>query len=273
MLTRHIFVLLIIVTSTRTEATDNNIMWQFDFSRAEYSSDLECIGVLQHFRFFDLPESEFADVFQKLESADKKIMPYLGNNIVQASSSCVLDDVATGIVSKYANNDLVYGWHIVDEPEGDNMSGACQLQLYDEVKKIDPNTPVVVSTNTSRSSGFRGHLNVDAFDILTFHRYVNPSIDRAQIRQQQEIEKLELADKKLVVTLRAFNSPKVRRVDMMAQDMDDQLRHYLTTQPTVDGFGFYGWKLAPNTGISQNETLADGYKAAVTELDRLDWCG
>ena len=140
-------------TSTLSSANTNNIMWQFDFGRKEYSSEMQCFGVLQHFRFLDLPENEFSEVFDKLKSANKKVMPYLGKNIVQESSNCFLDEFARNAVEKYSGNNLVYGWHVIDEPEGRNISAACQLQLYNEVKGIDPYTPIVVSTNSSRSEG------------------------------------------------------------------------------------------------------------------------
>lgn len=247
-------------------------MWQFDFDREEYSSELQCVGVLQHFQFLNHPESELSEVFDKLKIADKKALPYLGNNIIREPSSCFLDKIARRAVEKYSNNSSIYGWHIVDEPEGRNISAACQLQLYSEIKGIDPHTPVVVSTNSSRSEAFEHYLDVNAFDILTFHRYVNPVIDKAQVRQQREIGKLDLTGKKLLVTLRAFNSPKPRRVDITAKNITDQLEHYLTTPPELDGVGFYGWQLAPNTGISQSDVLSEGYEALTVGLIEAGMC-
>lgn len=267
-----VFLYLSTAAVLEVSALENNVMWQFDFDRTEYSTDLHCIGALQGFRLLELEEDKLEIIFDKSASSGKKVLPYLGNHIVKTSGTCKLDESASQFIARYSNSGLIHSWHMIDEPEGREITASCQEQLYSEIKRIDRKTPISISTNTSRSVGFEQYLSRNSFDILMFHRYVNPSIARAQIRQLEEIKKLNLLNKKLIVTLRAFNSPKPRRIDMKLSDIVRQLTFYDSATVELDGIGFYGWKLSPNSGISQQELLKEEYSRSVNLLEKMERC-
>lgn len=184
------------------------------------------------------------------------VVPYLGKFIEGRDAGCALSAAGEDFVRARATAPALLAWHTVDEPANHGISKSCQRRIYERVKAIDPGHPVLVSVNFTKQREYDEYFDEGAFDILDLHRYPNPEVGPAQQRLLSTFRRNRSRDYRVIVTLRAFDAPaKVRRLDMRQGSLFEQYRYFFGADRVGQDVGFYGWRLAPNRGISQVEWL------------------
>ena len=132
------------------------------------------------------------------------------------------------LLKQLSAHSAIYAWHTFDEPYlHKNATAACQRDIYDELKELTPNIPVMISYNNSRSIYYWKNFTPDAADIVDFHRYSNPYPGKQQTALLELAKKnFNLADKTVIVTIRAFNSPDDSRVPMTSDSLVKSYEHF-----------------------------------------------
>jgi hypothetical protein len=235
------------------------MMWQV--TGPNYAADFRALANLgvNTVQSFPLARQDSTYVSGYLAAADTAgvgVIPFLGRD--GKGAACTLSSAGEAFVRRYASHRAIVAWHSIDEPAGHDISKECQRKVYLQVKALDASRPVMVSTNFTRQQDYDRYFAEDAFDVLELHRYVNPDVSAAQ-RTLLERFRQNRGRKNYptIVTLRAFNAPhKSSRRDMRAGGLQQQFSFFFETEYKVDDhIGFYGWRLAPNEGISQMEWL------------------
>jgi len=259
------FLALVALTGNPLSATARTLpdrivmMWQV--TGPSYAADFRTLATLgiNTVQSFPLARQDSAYMSGYLEAADKAglgVIPFLGRD--GEGEACRLSSAGEGFVRRYASHRAIVAWHSIDEPAGHDISKACQRKVYLQVKALDASRPVMVSINFTRQQDYDRYFAEDAFDVLELHRYVNPDVSAAQ-RTLLERFRQNRGGKNYptIVTLRAFNAPhKSSRRDMRAGGLQQQFAFFFETEYKVDDHvGFYGWRLAPNEGISQIDWL------------------
>jgi hypothetical protein len=245
------------------------LMWQV--TGDGFATDLPAlqrlgINAVQSFGLSRKPAAFVDGYLRAAEAAGLVVIPYVGINLQSAREQCELTQEGADFVRRYASNPVIAAWHSADEPSNHGVSKACQARLYQKLKELDPTRPIMVSTNFTKQSEYDAYFAENGFDILDLHRYVNPSIARAQRNLVTLFRKNQTRSYPVIVTLRAFNAPqRVRRVDMRKGDLIAQYRFFFEDERLGGNIGFYGWELAPNKGISQIPALRSEFEQLMRE--------
>jgi hypothetical protein len=235
------------------------MMWQV--TGREYAEDFRelrklGVNVAQSFPLAGMDAAYVDGYFKAAASAGIGVVPFLGNFIEGSDRSCALSAAGADFVRAHAGEPALLAWQTVDEPTNHQITKACQLKLYQQVKSLDASHPVLVSINFTKQPEYDGYFEERAFDILDLHRYVNPDVGPAQQRLVDLFRQNRKRDYRVIVTLRGFEAPaKERRRTMQTGTLDSQYRYFFESNRIGDDIGFYGWRLAPNLGISQLDWL------------------
>jgi hypothetical protein len=236
------------------------LMWQVtgkDY--AESFRELKQMGVnaAQSFALADADPAYVNGYFEAAEANGIGVVAFIGKFIQKTDGACGLSEAGQAFVRAHASKPALLAWHTVDEPVNDGFTKDCQRRVYKQVKSIDPRHAVMVSVNFTKQQEYDQYFDEGAFDILDLHRYVNPDVGPAQQRLVDAFrQNRKRRDYRVIVTLRAFESPgKMRRQYMRSRTLEDQYRYFFEANPISKDIGFYGWRLAPNLGISQIDWL------------------
>ncbi len=231
------------------------MMWQV--TGKDYAGDfgqLKAAGVnvAQSFSLARMQPEYVEGYFRAAAGAGIGIVAFIGNFVEGSDAGCGLSAAGQAFVKAHAAEPALLAWHTVDEPARDGITKACQRRLYEQVKSLDPAHRVMVSVNFTRQPEYDQYFDEQAFDLLDLHRYPNPAVGPAQQRLIDLFRRNRTRDYRVIVTLRAFDAPgKARRENMRGGDLADQYAYFFKTNRITDDIGFYGWRLAPNLGISQ----------------------
>jgi hypothetical protein len=242
------------------------MMWQV--TGKDYAGDFSAlkaagVNVAQSFALARMDPGYVDGYLEAAAAAGIGVVAFIGNFIQGNDASCALSPAGQDFVRSRAASPALLAWHTVDEPVNDNITKECQRRIYGQVKSLDPRHAVMVSINFTKQSEYDAYFDEAAFDIVDLHRYPNPDIGPAQQRLIDTFRANRTRNYRVIVTLRAFDAPqKARRVNMRTGNLDSQYEYFFRTNHVTDDIGFYGWRLAPNLGISQ----IDGLKS---EFDRL----
>lgn len=235
------------------------MMWQVTGKNYEADfRELKALGV-NTVQSFALAGEDPAYVDGYLKAADAAglgVVAALRNFIEGEGQACQLSSAGVEFVRSHAAAPALLAWHTVDEPVNHNVARECQRSLYEQVKKLDPAHLVMVSINNTKQQEYDEYFAEDAFDILDLHRYPNPDIGPAQERLLSTFKQNRHRKYRVIVTLRAFEAPsKVRRLNMRQGTLLQQYSFFFGPDRVGEDIGFYGWRLAPNLGISQIDWL------------------
>lgn len=239
------------------------MMWQV--TGRDYAGDfreLQQLGVnvAQSFALADMDPAYVDGYFEAAAQAGIGVVPFIGKFVEGQGDDCALSAAGEAFVRAHAGEPALLAWHTVDEPTNHGITKACQLRLYRQVKAIDPDHLVFVSISYTKQPEYDGFFEERAFDFLDLHRYVNPDVGPAQERLIDLFRRNRTRDYRVIVTLRAFDAPaKERRQAMQPGTLFEQYKYFFATNRLGDDIGFYGWRLAPNLGISQIDWLKDEF--------------
>ena len=264
------------INASEYKKNNYNMLWQVELddllNEEIYWTD--CISLIQSWKFINYSEEVIEKYFYYAKLHNLKIIVYIGNNIVHDKNSCKINKKAEKFIKKYINNNRIYAWHIFDEPKEDDINIECQVDIYNYVKEIDPGTKIFLSTNISRKKDIKKYFNLKSFDFLDVHKYVNPDFGDKQIKQLKLVDKYLENKKPLIVTLRAFNKrpPNFKRKEMIDNSILNQIEGYTKIGVDIDGFGFYGWNLIRNEGITKNNMIEEQFKKALEYMRDRKMC-
>lgn len=235
------------------------MMWQV--TGRDYAGDFDelkrmGVNVAQSFALAGMDPAYIAGYFRAAGAAGIGVVPFLGSFVTGSGDDCALSAAGEDFVRAHAKEPALLAWHSVDEPVNHGITKSCQLRLYRQLKGIDPDHPVLVSINFTKQSEYDGYFEERAFDLLDLHRYVNPDVGPAQERLIDVFRQNRTRNYRVIVTLRGFDAPaKERRQAMRSGSLDSQYAYFFGKNRVGDDVGFYGWRLAPNLGISQIDWL------------------
>ncbi|MEW6221016.1 MAG: hypothetical protein AB1634_16000, partial [Thermodesulfobacteriota bacterium] len=118
---------------------------------------------------------------------------------------------------------------------------------------LDPERPVMLSTNCVTREEFAAFFTEGAFDILEMHAYVNPQVGDRQRQQIASFLAVRRGRYPLIVSLRAFEGAGWQ--PLPPGSLAAQREFYRQQQDLTENLGFYGWDLSPNRGLRQVERL------------------
>jgi len=235
------------------------MMWQV--TGRDYASDFREIKSMgaNTVQSFALAGEDPAYVDGYLKAADEAglgVVAFVGKFIDGQDDSCALSPAGADFVRSHAGAPALLAWHTVDEPTNHQITKACQRRIYDQMKAIDPKHPVLVSINFTKQQEYDGYFDERAFDILDLHKYPNPDVGPAQERLLSTFKQNRHRKYRVIVTLRAFDSPgKATRASMREGTLFQQYEYFFGRDKVGNDIGFYGWRLAPNRGIAQIDWL------------------
>jgi hypothetical protein len=235
------------------------MMWQV--TGRDYTGDFRQlkqmgVNVAQSFALAGMDPAYVDGYFKAAEAAGIGVVAFVGGLVEGSDAGCALSAAGESFVRTHTAAPALLAWHTVDEPVNHRITRACQRRLYERVKSLDPRHPVLVSINFTKQREYDEYFEERAFDILDLHRYVNPDVGPAQQRLIDLFRQNRNREYRVIVTLRAFDAPqKVRRQSMPSGTLDSQYEYFFKTNRIGDDIGFYGWRLAPNLGISQIDWL------------------
>lgn len=235
------------------------MMWQV--TGPDYRDDfarLAMLGVntIQSFPLARMDSDYVRGYLDEANRAGLGVVPYLGAFIEGQGSDCRLSSRGTDFIRRYAGHPALSFWHSVDEPADHQIDRQCQLAIYAQIKALDAAHPVMVSINFTRPQQYQQYFAEGAFDLIDLHKYVNPDLGVAQYALLELFRRNKTRDYRTIVTLRAFNSPtRPRREDMQPGSLTAQYDFFMGRRAVGQDVGFYGWRLAPNKGISQIDWL------------------
>ena len=266
-----VFFLVSVVKSV--ESAPITLMWQVHpYSDIEELAELNAMGVtlVQSFSFFQSTQSQI-DSF--LSIADQKgvgVIPFVGVFIDFGNDRCKLSEVGKDILKKLSRYDAIYAWHTFDEPFFDkNATASCQLQVYEELKNLTPNIPVMISYNNSNRIHYLRNFTADAVDIVDLHKYSNPYPGKKQGELLNIAKsKFDFSQKTLIVTLRAFNSFGNSHEPVTDDSMLAEYKYLFGENSLTNNMGFYGWHLSPNIGIKKLPHVRRQFEAIMKERMR-----
>jgi hypothetical protein len=229
------------------------MMWQVtgDSAPAEMSGLAELgINTIQSFGLKNASPEYVSRYLNAAKESNLRVIPTLGSE--GRGSSCKLSKEGEDFLRRYAAHPAIAAWHGVDEPANGEISRTCQRAIYSRIKALDGKRPVMVSINFTSQGHYDEYFAEDAFDILDLHRYVNPAIAGAQANLLERFKKNKTREYPVIVTLRAFNAPEgLRRRDISPGSLRAQYKFFFEQHRVSANIGFYGWRLAPNQGITQ----------------------
>jgi hypothetical protein len=235
------------------------MMWQV--TGRDYAGDFRQlrqmgVNVAQSFALAGMEPAYVEGYFEAAEAAGIGVVAFIGNFVEGKDAGCALSAAGEDFVRAHAAAPALLAWHTVDEPVNHQVTKSCQRRLYEQVKSLDPRHPVLVSINFTKQREYDEYFEERAFDILDLHRYVNPAVGPAQQRLVDLFRQNRTRDYRVIVTLRAFDAPaKVRRQYLQEGTLFSQYQYFFETNGIGKDIGFYGWRLAPNLGISQIDWL------------------
>ncbi len=240
------------------------LMWQVPWNTTE--GDLaylasQGITHTQSFAHGGRPDEDVLEHLEALKRHGLKAFVYLGK-LRQTPNGCRYPARTVDRILKMKDNPTIAAWHTVDEPANHDISKECQRDLYEQVKALDPDRPIMVSTNNNRRFKYSEFFTEDAFDILDIHYYVNPHIARGQQNLINFFKEFRTRDYPVIITFRAFESPhRPNRKKMVPGSFGDQYNFFIADAGVTRNFGFYGWKLSPNVGIKRLPNLQRDFES------------
>jgi hypothetical protein len=236
------------------------MMWQVtgkDYAESFRVLKLMGVNTAQSFALADMDPAYVDGYFKAAEASGIGVVAFIGKFIEKPGGSCALSEAGQTFVRAHASKPALLAWHTVDEPVNDGFTKECQRRVYKQVKSLDKRHAVMVSVNFTKQDEYDQYFDEGAFDILDLHRYVNPDVGPAQQRLVDMFKQnRKRRDYRVIVTLRAFEAPgKIRRQNMRGGTLDEQYQYFFVANKVSDDIGFYGWRLAPNLGISQIDWL------------------
>lgn len=229
------------------------MMWQVlgEDPAAEFRT-LKDLGIntVQAFHLKEKPPAYVEAYLRAAEAADMAVIPFIGPQMEGSGDKCNVPDSGKDFIHRYGASPAIVAWHSADEPALREVSKHCQIQLYSQIKALDPDRPVFLSTNFARQSEYDEYFTEGGFDILDLHRYVNPDVGVGQRNLIELFKRNHRRSYPVIVTMRAFNAPlHARRMDLGKGDLVSQYRYFFEDAPVTRNMGFYGWDLTPSVGI------------------------
>lgn len=218
------------------------------------SAGVTTIQSLDMTRWSDDQLSVYLDLAQK---HGLKVTIYLGHILDRGDGP---DDWSVGtraesFIQRWKRHNAIAAWHTFDEPKEakKRASKFSQGTVYKQVKALDPERPVLISTNLVSQKDYEQFFNEEAFDILDLHAYVNSSVSKRQMNLVGFFKQNRKRQYPIIVTMRAFNGPQWK--DIADSSLQEQYNYFVKDSRLTANLGFYGWKLSPNQGISQVEQI------------------
>lgn len=241
------------VTEAKCGEPEIVLMWQVQKDAA--GSELELlskagVNTIQSFSMSSLTDGEIALYLDKAKKHDLKVAAYLGHLFERTGASEKCGARCEDFIKKWKDHPAVFLWHIIDEPSmpGKKLNRSDQEEIYRKIKSLDPDRPVMVSASFTSQASYDDFFSEEAFDVFEMHAYVDPRIGKRQRRLMDLFKKnRKRADYPVVITLRAFNGPGWE--DLGPGSLQEQFDFFIRDGAVTDNFGFYGWKLSPNSGI------------------------
>lgn len=210
-------------------------------------------------------DSQIADHLEKLQRHGLQAALYLGKHEI-SSEGCAFPPEALERVRRFQRHEALAIWHILDEPAMHDINKRCQIELYDLIKSIDSETPIMISANNNRIEDYELYFEENAFDILEMHYYVNPHPAQGQANLLKYFHVFRARDYQVIITLRAFNSPhKPRRLPLLPEFLSEQYEFFIENAGLTKNFALYGWDLSPNRGIKQVDWLRNEFELFMDE--------
>lgn len=249
------------------------LMWQVHpYSDIEELAELSAMGVtlVQSFSFFQSTQFQIDSFLSVAQKEGIGVIPFVGVFIEHSNDLCKLSEVGKDTLKKLSLNDTIYAWHTFDEPFFDkNATASCQLQIYEELKNLTPNIPVMISYNNSNRIHYLRNFTADAVDIVDLHKYSNPYPGKKQGELLNIAKsKFDFSQKTLIVTLRAFNSFGNSHEPVTDDSMLAEYKYLFGENSLTNNMGFYGWHLSPNIGIKKLPHVRRQFEAIMKERMR-----
>jgi len=250
------------------------IMWQVPKSTSD--NDMremhdKGVNVIQHFQLTNWTDKEILAYLDRANQNRMSVLIYLGHVLGRpetANGKWDFGSNANAFVFKWHNHPAVYGWHTFDEPKEMKKIAYAkdQDEIYDKIKLVDSAHPVVVSTNLISDSDYKLFFSEKSFDILEMHAYPNGSDLQRQKDLIKSLEKHRNRKYPIWFTIRAFNGGSW--VDLTSDSLQRQFA--LACQiKGIEGIGFYGWKLAPNKGITDVPSIMDKFSTLISVINKI----
>ena len=245
------------------------LMWQV--TGRDYAGDFRYlkehgVNTVQSFALAGMDAGYVGGYLEAAHSAGIGVIAFLGNFVEGQDAGCSLSKAGVDFVTAHADAPALLAWHTVDEPVNHGISKECQRRLYQQVKALDPKHLVMLSINFTKQREYDDYFEERAFDVLDLHKYVNPDVGPAQQRLIDLFRANRTRDYRVIVTLRAYDAPgKVRRESMQSGTLYSQYDYFFGSKRIGGDIGFYGWRLAPNLGISQIDWLKAEFERLAPE--------
>lgn len=266
--------------TARKAQLPERIVMMYQVTGKNYAKDfaeLKSLGVnvAQSFSLSQM-DPEYVDGYlAAAESAGIGVVINVAKFVEGKDANCALSSEGESFIQAHAAAPALLAWHTVDEAATHGITKQCQVRIYRQVKKLDPQHLVMASVNFTQQKDYDGYFDERAFDFLDLHRYVGTDVGPSQQRLIDVFRKNRKRDYRVIVTLRAFNAvaDKVRRNDqreMKRQDMrggalDAQYDYFFRKNKLGDDIGFYGWRLSNNLGISQLDWMKKDFERLARE--------
>lgn len=249
-------------------------MWQVPKSISEKTfgeMSIAGVSVIQHFQLTNWSDDEILGYLDRAYRNQLSVLIYLGHVLEHSRSSNPewrVGEKAGTFIEKWRSHPAVFGWHTFDEPKELSKLATAKVQedVYRKIKSIDSMHPVVVSSNLQTKVDYDRFFSENAFDILELHAYPNDSNLEREKNLIIGIKTHRSRNYPVWFTLRAFNA-----TGWGALPMDSLARQYelICRVKDVAGIGFYGWKLAPNTGIVDEPGARYQFATLMNEINKL----
>lgn len=240
------------------------MMWQVHQSVSDAQLDeFNTLGIntIHSFNIVSWPDKQIKEYLDRAAAHGIHVIAYIG--FVKSSSPGWIYDKerAKEFINKWKNHPAILAWHILDEPIN-RYSKSFQEEIYQFVKSLDTERPVMISFNGGPAHQWREYFTEEAFDILDIHRYPNPELNREE-ELIKGFLKARTKNYPVIVTLRAFNGPKW--VDLPSGSIKAQFNLF-KKHNLRNNIAFYGWHLSPNTGLNRLPEMYDEVKALLKEI-------
>lgn len=245
------------------------LMWQvLGDNPADEFKTLKDLGVntVQAFHLKEKPAAYVESYLRAAEAADMAVIVFIGPQMEGSGDKCNVPETGKDFIRRYGSSTAIVAWHSADEPALREVSKQCQIQLYSQIKALDADRPVFLSTNFARQSEYDQYFTESAFDILDLHRYVNPDISMGQRNLIELFKRNHTRSYPVIVTLRAFNAPlRAKRMDLGEGDLKAQYQYFFKDVPVTQNIGFYGWDLTPSVGLTKLPALRTEFEQVMRD--------
>lgn len=236
------------------------LMWQVQKDVTDEDLQLmksKGVNLVQSFGLSAWKDAEIKTYLDRMENmAFGVIMSMVAPNFLsrEGGNWSFNKNAAASFINRWKNHPAVFAWHTFDEAGASNVRIPASLQedVYRFIKGIDPKGTVFISFNGTGDAHYQ-YFSEKTFDLLDLHAYVSDYPNKRQEDLLGSFEKHRTRHYPVIITISAHN--RVGQPALPPDSVARQMDFFFGKHRITSNIGFYGWKLGPNIGISQDDIL------------------